>query len=386
MKLQVTQENLSNALSTVARVASARGTLPILANVLIKTVDNRLSISATNLDIAITQHIGAKVSEEGAITVPARLMQDFISSLPAGVIELKLDSYKLHITTDQYQSVVNGVAADDFPVMPAINAEGEQSRSWTINAALLKKGLQQVIMAASSDESRPVLTGVLLQTSEGRLYAAATDSYRLAEKDLGANSEDVHLLIPATAIQDLLRILGDYDEAVQVTHDDQQVLFQAGEVDLVARLIDGKYPDYRRLIPAEFAVRARVGRADFVNVTKVSSLFARESAGSVTINVSESAGSSGAAADSGGKAGANGGSGQLSIRSVASQLGENTASASGEISGEGSITLNSRYLLDALHAFGGNDVEFCFNGKLEPTLLRDPGSDDYVHIIMPLKS
>lgn len=367
MQLQVTQENLNKALSVVARVASARNTLPILANVLIKTVDNRLSISATNLDIAITQHIGAKVSEEGAITVPARLMQDFISSLPSGVIELKLDESKLHITTDQYQSVVNGVVADDFPVMPAINAGGENSRTWTINAATLKKGLQQVIMAASSDESRPVLTGVLLQVSDGRLYAAATDSYRLAEKELGKNEQDVTLLIPATAIQDLLRIIGDYDDAVSVTHDDQQILFQANDVDLVARLIDGKYPDYRKLIPASFEVEAKVKRADLVNVTKVSSLFARESAGSVTINVDEA-------------------KNELSIRSVASQLGENTASASGQIKGSGSITLNSRYLLDALHAFSGDEVIFGFNGKLEPTLLRDPAGGDYVHIIMPLKS
>ena len=367
MRLQVTQENLNKALSVVARVASARGTLPILANVLMKTVDNRLSISATNLDIAITQHIGAKVLEEGSITVPARLMQDFINSLPSGVIELKLDEHKLHITAEKYQSVVNGVLADDFPVMPAINADNEQSRSWTINAAILKKGLQQVIMAASSDESRPVLTGVLVQSTEGQLYAAATDSYRLAEKKLGGNKDDVRLLIPATAIQDLLRILGDYDAAVQVTHDDQQILFQANDVDLVARLIEGKYPDYRKLIPAEFTVEARVRRADLVNVTKVSSLFARESAGSVTINVSTD-------------------KNELSIRSVASQLGENTASASGIIKGTGSITLNSRYLLDALHAFSGEEVIFCFNGKLEPTLLRDPDNDDYVHIIMPLKS
>ncbi len=363
MQLQVTQENLNKALGIVARVASARNTLPILANVLIKTVDNRLSISATNLDIAITQHIGAKVIDEGAITVPARLMQDFISSLPSGVIELRLDENKLHITTDQYKSVVNGVVADEFPVMPAISV----GQTWTINASKLKKGLQQVIMAASSDESRPVLTGVLLQVQDGQLYAASTDSYRLAEKSLGANTEDVQLLIPATAIGDLLRILGDYDDLVQVTHDDQQVLFQANDVDLVARLIDGKYPDYRKLIPASFAVTATVKRTDLVNVTKVSSLFARESAGSVTINVDE-AGSA------------------LSIRSVASQLGENTASATGKIVGSGSITLNSRYLLDALHAFSGEEVAFCFNGKLEPTLLRDPATDNYVHIIMPLKS
>ena len=363
MQLQVTQENLNKALSTVARVASARNTLPILANVLLKTVGNRLTISATNLDIAITQHIGAKVVEEGAITVPARLMQDFISSLPSGVIELKLEDNKLRITTEKYQSVVNGVVADDFPVMPEISG----GNAWTINAAQFKKGLQQVIMAASADESRPVLTGVLLQTTEGHLFAAATDSYRLAEKDLGANASDVQLLIPATAIQDLLRIIGDFDEVMSVTHDDQQVLFQANDVDLVARLIEGKYPDYRKLIPSTFAVEAKLKRADLLNVTKVSSLFARESAGSITINV-------------------DGDKAELSIRSVASQLGENTASANGTITGSGSITLNSRYLLDALHAFTGDEVTFSFNGKLEPTLLKDPKGGDYVHIIMPLKS
>jgi DNA polymerase-3 subunit beta len=222
-------------------------------------------------------------------------------------------------------------------------------------------------MAASNDESRPVLTGVLLHSKEGKLYAAATDSYRLAEKRLIDHKENIQLLIPATAIQDLLRILGDTNEEVRVTHDEQQVLFQVGDSDLVARLIDGKYPDYQRLIPSKFEVSASVKRADLLNVTKVASLFARENAGSVTINVDEEAQT-------------------LSIHSVASQLGENTASASGKIKGSGSITLNSRYILDALHAFNGDDIDFCFNGKLEPTLLRDPAAKDYVHIIMPLKS
>src|SRR5215469_17333454 len=363
MKLQVTQENLNRALGTVARVANTRNALPILANILVKTTNNRLSVSATNLDIAITHYIGAKVGVEGSVTVPARLMQDFVSSLPAGVIDLELDENKLHITTDQYKSVVNGIAADDFPVMPAI----EGGTSWTISGPTLKKGLQQVAMAASSDESRPVLTGVLMQTVDGHLYMAATDSYRLAEKNLGPNKETVQLLVPVTAMQDLLRIVSDFEDEVKVTHDDQQVLFQVGDVDLVARLIDGKYPDYRKLIPQKFEVEAKLKRGDLVNVTKVSSLFARESAGSVTIQVDEVAGN-------------------ISIHSIASQLGENTATAEGKIVGSGSITLNSRYLLDALHAFSGDDVNFCFNGKLEPTLLKDPANDNYVHIIMPLKS
>ena len=363
MKVQVTQENLNRALGSVARVANSRNALPILSNVLLKTTNNRLSLSATNLDIAITHYIGAKVSEEGSITVPARLMQDFVSSLPGGVINLELLETKLKVTTDQYKSTVNGIMADDFPVMPPI----EGGASWALPSALFKKALQQVIFAASNDESRPVLTGVYLHVTDGNLYMAATDSYRLAEKRLGANQHDISLLVPATAMQDLLRIIGDDDNELRVTHNDQQLLFQVGDIELVARLVEGKYPPYRKLIPEEFATQITLKRSDFVNVTKVSSLFARESAGSVTIEVNQEAGN-------------------LSIRSIASQLGENTATATGNAKGSGSITLNSRYLLDALGALNGEDVVFGFNGKLEPTLLSDPKATDYVHIVMPLKS
>ncbi len=363
MKLQVTQENLNKALGTVARVANTRGTLPVLANVLIKTVNNRLSIAATNLDIAITHYIGAKVADEGAITAPARLMQDFVSSLPNGVIDLNLEEYKLHIATEQYQSVINGVSAEEFPVMPAISS----GKTWTVPANILKRSLQQVVIAASTDEARPVLTGVYIHTVDGAVYMAATDSYRLAEKQLLKTKEDITLLVPVSAMQDLLRIVSDSEDDVTVTSDDQQVLFHVGDVELVARLIEGKYPDYRKLIPAAFATTATMKRADLLNAAKISSLFARESAGSITLNVDEAAG-------------------ELSIRSVASQLGENTAKATAKIEGSGSITLNSRYLLDALHALSGEDVTFCFNGKLEPSVLKDPAASDYVHIIMPLKS
>ncbi len=363
MKLQVTQENLAKALNSVARVASSRSTLPILSNVLLKTVDNRLSIAATNLDIAITHYIGSKVSNEGSITVPARLMQDFVGSLPGGVIQLELDDSKLHISTDQYNSVINGVSAEDFPVMPAIS----DGKSWKVPGPLLKKALQQVVFAASSDEARPVLTGVYIHTFEGKLHMVATDSYRLAEKQLINLKDEVGILVPATAMQDLLRILSDAEEDAEVTHDDQQVLFKVGDVELVTRLIEGNYPDYRKLIPSQFATSAVVKRAEFTNVTKVSSLFARESAGSVTIHVDDEDQS-------------------ISIRSIASQLGENTAKAPGKITGSGDITLNSRYILDALHALGGDEVTFGFNGKLEATVLKDAQNPDYTHIIMPLKS
>src|SRR5262249_35824198 len=150
---------------------------------------------------------------------------------------------------------------------------------------------------------------------------------------------------------------------IHITHDEQQALFQVGDVELVTRLVDGKYPDYRKLIPESFSTQATLKRADLINITKVSSLFARESAGSVTLEADESAG-------------------QLSIRSIASQLGENTATAPAKVTGSGSITLNSRYLLDGLNAFSGETISFGFNGKLEPTLLSDPDTTDYRHVVM----
>lgn len=363
MKLQVTQENLSRALNNVARVASSKNALPILSNVLIKTVDNRVIIAATNLNIAITHYIGSKVSEEGSITVPARLMQDFVSSLPSGIIDIKVDETKLKIKADKYNSTINGTPADDYPVMPQIM----NGTTWSVSAADLKKALQQVVLAASNDDARPILTGIYFHTHEGNLYIAATDSYRLAEKRVMQLAQDVKLLIPASAMQDLLRIIGDNDEEVVVTHDDQQVLFTVGDIELVTRLIDGTYPDYRKLIPESFSTSAILPKAELVNITKVSSLFARESAGSVTLDLDED-------------------ERQVSIRSIASQLGDNTATASAKISGTASITLNSRFILDGLGVVSDNEVSIAFNGKLEPCVIRGTEDKDYLHLIMPLKS
>lgn len=363
MKLQVTQENLNKALANVARIANSRTTLPILSNVLLKTVNNRLSIAATNLDIAITHYVGAKVSQEGSITVPARLMQDFVGSLPAGTITLELEDYKLHVTADQYKSTINGVSAEDFPVMPAIT----KGANWSLPAQALKRGLQQVVLAASNDETRPLLTGVYFHTDKENLYLAATDSYRLAEKLVHKTKQTTNLLVPATAMHDLLRVLGDNDETVEITNDDQQVLFKVNDVELVTRLIEGNYPDYRRLIPSSFTTSALIKKSELSNITKVSSLFARESAGSVTFKVDEAKQT-------------------ISIHSIASQLGENTAQAPAKIQGSGEITLNSRYLLDALGVIQDDEIDFCFNGKLEACVLRGGSQDDYTHIIMPLKS
>lgn len=362
MNLQVTQENLSKALNTVARVATSKTTLPILSNVLLKVVGNRLSLSATNLDIAITQFIGSKVTKEGSITLPARLTQDFINNLPSGTIDIIQQDHKIQIKTESYESTINGVAADEFPVMPDI----QEGVSWSIPAQDLKKALSRVVLAASTDEARPVLTGVCLKTND-KLLIASTDSYRLAEAALTAPSEKLDLLVPASAIQEVIRIIADYSGEVTITHDDQQVLFTIEDVQLVARLIDGQYPDYQKLIPMKFSNKATVDKAELTNIVKVASLFARESAGSITLKTSEKE-----------KA--------VTVHSIASQLGENSASTPAKVTGDGEVTLNSRYILEAIQAFYGSDVEICFNGKLEPVVFRDPQDETYRHLIMPLKS
>ena len=223
------------------------------------------------------------------------------------------------------------------------------------------------MFAASSDETRPVLTGVLLNTQDGSLFAAATDSYRLAEKKLLKTAQDISLLIPASALQELLRVLPENTESVEMHADNQQVLFKVGDIELVTRLIDATYPDYKKLIPTKFSTTAMLARDEFTTITKVASLFARESAGSITIKVDE-------------------GAKNVSITSIASQLGENTSSADADVSGTGEVTLNSRYLLDALSALGTKEVSFSFNGKLEPCVLTSKEAPGQTYLVMPLKS
>lgn len=363
MKLQVTQTNLSRALNTVARIANNRGSLPVLSNILFKTENNRLKLSATNLDIAISHFIGSKVESEGSITVPARLTQEFVNFLPEGVVNLELEANKLHIHTEKYNSVINGINAEDFPVMPEVTTESV----WKIPTSEFKKSLSKTVFAASGDDARPILTGVYFNTKDSEVSVAATDSYRLAEAKITKAKSPVEFLLPANAATELLRIIEDSDKETTIAHDEQQVQFTSGDVVLVARLIEGTYPDYQKLIPAKFSTIAKLSRAEFQNITKVSALFARESAGSVTLNFSKD-------------------QGQVSINAVAAQLGENTASAEAKVSADGEVTLNSRYLIEALGAFEADDIEFCFNGKLEPCVLRSPSQKDYLHLIMPLRS
>jgi len=364
MKLTVTQENLNKALGVVARVAGTKTSLPILNNILLRTDNNRLLLAATNLEVAITEHIGAKVSSEGAITVPSRLMSEFIANLPKGNVDLKLDGSKLHISSGHYTSTINGLPADDFPALPDI----KEATTLEIPAQLLKRAITQTVLTASRDDTRPVLTGVLCHSYEGSLYFAATDGYRLAERKLLPISDEVSALVPASTLSDVIRVLPEECETVTLLVDETQVRFRMDDIEITSRLIEGNFPDYRQLIPVQTEIVAETEKDELTRITKIASLFARESGGSVTIQTDASKKT-------------------ISIHSVASQLGENTSETEAEVNRDGVVTLNSKYMIEALGCFDSPRISFGFSGKLAACVLKSQDtSSDYKHIIMPLKS
>ena len=366
MKLSVTQENLSKALSNISRVASSRNELAILNNILLRTDSNRLQVAATNLEIASTQYIGTKIEKPGSITVPARLITDFISSLPSGTVELEVKGDHLHIVSGKFSSVINGMIADEFPELPTLNEA--ESVLYEIKSEDLKQALSQTIIASSSDSTRPILTGVFWHTYDGTLHLAATDGYRLAERRLLKTDNETSAVIPTTTLQEVLRSVTDDVDVVQVFFDDTQVCFKTAHIEVISRLIDGKFPDYRQLIPSQSETEVEIKKSDFSRITKIASLFARESGGGITLRASEE-------------------SSLLSIHSIASELGENTSEATAKVSKDGDITINSRYLSEVLGVMPGDELTFSFNGKLSPCLLREKTQKpDYLYIIMPMKS
>lgn len=366
MELSVTQENLTRALANTGRVASSKAGLPILSNILLRTDGNRLLVASTNLEIASTHLIGAKVIKPGAITIPAKLMSEFVASLPKGTIELKVTGDHLSISSGSYSSVINGVIADEFPELPTIDETS--SVQYSLRPTDFKQAVSQTIITASTDSTRPILTGVYWHSFEGNLYLAATDGYRLSERRLVETTSDVAALIPASTLQEVLRTMTDDLDEVDVLFDETQVRFRLGDSELTSRLIDGNYPDYRQLIPETSETNATLATNDFVRITKIAGLFARASGGSITITADNEAQ-------------------QLSIHSIASEQGENTSSAGAEISADGQVTLNSRYLSEALGVIDGDVAVFRFSGKLAPCVLQAKGDDvNYKHVVMPLKS
>lgn len=366
MELTVTQKNFQKALSAVVRVAGHRE-LPILNNILLRTDNNRLKLAATDLEIASTQHIGAKIAKPGHITVPAKLITEFVGSIPAGNVELKVvDGTKLRVKSGKFISTFNGIDADDFPELPTINSE--EAVSFAFGAQDFKGAVAETTISADNSGHRAMLQGVYWNTAEGALFLASTDGYRLSERKLIDNvKSSVDAIVPLKTMLEVQRLVGDDNEEVEVHIDNTQIHIRVDEAEVTSGLIDGKFPDYRQLKPSKNAVNAVVDRAEFARITKISGLFSRDSGGGITLQF-------------------NAETKTLKMHSIASELGENTSETEVEIDNDGQITLNSRYLTDLLGVMHGNELSLRFNGKMSPCVFTNPADDSFYHIIMPLKS
>ncbi len=366
MELKVTQQNLAKALNIVSKIANIKTQMPILDNILLKTEDNRLLIASTNLEIAITQYIGAKITKPGSITIPARIMTEFVNSLPADVIDLKVDGTHLKINSGKFSSTINGIEADEFPDLPTIDEENAIHLNFDVD--LFKQSIAQTLISTSSDISRPVLTGVLWKTFDNNLYFASTDGYRLSEKKIMPLEQEIEIVIPTQTLQEVIRSIDDQSKEIEVIFNESQVRFMIGDTEIISQLLDGTFPDYRRLIPQQNEIRVIANKSEFSKVVKISSYFTQHTSNGVIIS-----------ADLDNQ--------NMIFKSVASEIGENSSEIAAEVAGDsGTISLNAKYLTDALAVMNGNEINFDFNGKIAPCIIRPKDQDDYLHIIMPLKS
>jgi DNA polymerase-3 subunit beta len=366
MKLEIEQEKLTRALNIVSRVASAKTELPILNNVLFRTDGSNLVLSATNLEVAVIDYVSAKIIKSGSITIPAKLLTEFISNLPKGIIEIEEKNSHLNIKSGNYKSTINGIDSDEFPELPVIDEK--KAVVFQVSTDTFKESIVKTIVSSSNDTTRPSLTGVYFNTFKNSLFLAATDGYRLSEKRFIEDvKSEISAIVPSASLQEVMRSINDEINEIDILFDENQVKFRLGDIEVTSKLIDGSFPDYRQLIPKETEIKLSLNKEEFLRVTKLAGLFALESGGSIVLESVKK-------------------DGVLSIKSVASELGENNSDIETKINMDGKVTLNSRFLIDGLNNLVDDEVFFGFSGKLAPCVLKNQKNDDYIHIIMPLKS
>ena len=374
MKLSCLQENLRRGLAIVSHAVASKSTLPVLSNILLATDAGRLKLAATNLEIGITCWIGAKIDEEGAITVPAKLLSDVVGSLPNDKISLTLDArtQTLNLTCARFETNIKGIEADEFPVIPTI---ADREPTVTFPPDLLRETVDQVAFAAATDDTRPVLTGVLMRLKGTTATFAAADGYRLAVRTVDMPepiAEPQEVIVPARALMELARIISDVEDTVEVTVTPSggQVLFHTENIDLVSRLIDGKFPDFERIIPTSYATRTVLDTQELAKAVKLASFFASASANIVKLTM-----------EPGGELGP----GRLTISANAAEVGDNKGALDGMVQGEGGqIALNVRFLSDALNAITTPQIAIETQTPQNPGVFKPVGTDGYIHIVMPM--
>lgn len=375
MRISCLQENLARGLNIVGRAVAPRtATLPVLTHVLLATDRGRLKIAATNLELGITCWIGAKVENEGAITVPARTFTDLVALLPADKVELDLNirTQTLRVQSGRTDANIKGIDAQEFPIIPTFTGEGAAAY---VEPAVLKKMIAQVVFAAATDESRPTLTGVLTKLDHDRISMAATDGFRLSVRSdrLKEPVGEAHtILIPAKALAEVGRVLGDQEEpvAISVTPSHGQVLFHLNNVDVVAQLIDQKFPDYEPIIPKKYDTRTIVNTADVLKACRQASIFARESLDTVRVLI---------------KPGEELEPGKLAVMARADETGDNQSELEATVSGnEIEIGFNVKYLIEALSCVDTPQVAIETTQPRSPAVIRAIGEDNFLHLVMPM--
>jgi DNA polymerase-3 subunit beta len=374
MRVTSTQADLARGLGIVGRAVAARSPLPITSNVLITSEGtDRLKLAATNLEITIACWIPATIEEEGAITVPARLLTDFVATLPNEPISLTVAarSRQVRVVCARNEATIGGLDAEDFPPAPTV----KDGVSVQLDPKGLRQAIAQTVFAAATDDSRPVLTGVHTQFEGKTLKLAASDGFRLSVFDLtldDAVPEKTEIVVPARALQELSRLLGDEDQPITLRTNaaKSQVLFRLQNVEMVSQLIQGTFPNFSQLIPSSWSSRATVQVGEFLRETRTASVFARDGSGIVRLVVSP-----GEAATPG----------KVTISARAEEVGDNEGEIDAAVEGEGvKIAFNGKYLQDVLQALDGGDLHLETTGPSSQGVFKPAGTTNYVHVIMPM--
>ncbi len=372
MRLSCLQENLNRGLNTVGRAVATRTTLPITNNVLLATDQSRLRLVATNLEMAISCWIGAKVEEEGEITVPARLLTEFVSSLPGEKVDIELSPKKtLGLKCARFEARISGVDAKDFPPIPRV----EDGITIKIDVEPLHQGINHVVFAAAAEETRPVLTGVDARFKGDVLTLAAADGFRLAVYKLPLLtpvSQETEVIIPARTLAELSRLMADQEEAIEVTVNPakSQAIFHLKNTELVSQLVQGTFPQYTQLIPQSYNTRAVVDVAEFLRATRTASIFARDGSGIVRLQITP-----------GGQLTP----GKLTISARSEEIGDDVGEIDAMVEGEeAKIAFNGKYLTDALGVLREAQVALESTNPSSPGVIRPVGVDNYIHVVMPM--
>jgi DNA polymerase III subunit beta len=365
MIVTILQENLLSALARVTRIIPVKPQLPIIQNVLLSTENKRLKLVATSLEITETAWVGSKVEKEGGVCVPARLLLEFVSSLPKGAVQLTEKDGNIAVQCVGFRALIPGVPASEFPPVPILEKKHE--------VVMEKKGIleaiERVVFSASADEGRPLLTGVRILQKGGETVFAATDGYRLSVKRMPLSTkEGLDFLVPGRALSEVVKTCLEEkgaDEISMIKPAEGQIAFIIGETEIQSRLIDGEYPNFEKIIPTKYNTRLLVEKEVLLRAVKSAAIFARDSANIIKLHIENQT---------------------FTISANTPQVGEDEVIVEAKVDGEGGdIAFNSRFLLDFLANYKEEELLFEMTGSLNPGVFRPPKDDSYLHIIMPVR-